>query len=192
MPHCNGQCERSIQSLKNILAQLLEEFHDDWDQHLNMATFIYIVNFHSAIKTSPFYAVCGYTPITPGIMQWLPLQNSNLSERLKSHADFLKNLRIRVMETQAKNKLYFDKKRKSVAYETGQLVRIKNEKRCKAWPKSKLQWKGPFSVVGKKSPRFYFILIPTRTISRRKKYLVKEYHVRNMRPFIRRPKYLRT
>jgi len=191
IPHCNGQVERSVQTLKNILAQLLLEFGDEWDQYLEIATFMYNINHHDTIQCSPFFAVHGFNPLVPGLLQLLPSNNEILQEKLQKHTNFLKDLRVRISKAQARTKRQYDKNRREVSYKVGQSVRIRNEADELAWPQKKVLWRGPYKIVGKKSDRFYFVSINKRTNSGKKKQIVKEYHVKNIRPYTKRPKDLR-
>ena len=187
VPHCNGQCERSIKSLKELLSQFLLQFGDDWDSYLEFATFLYNVNYHDTIKCSPFFAVHGYNPVVPGILQLLPSTDENLEDKLKRHSKLLTDLKVRIETAQIKYKENYDKNRKEVHYSVGQLVRVKNESDDISWPNKRIQWVGPFKIVGKKSDRFYFVLIREKSESGKNDDLVKEYHVRNIRPFTDRP-----
>ncbi|KAJ1531331.1 hypothetical protein ONE63_000015 [Megalurothrips usitatus] len=191
IPHCNGQVERSVQSLKNILAQLLIECGEEWDKYLEIATLIYNINYHETIKCSPFFALHGFNPNIPGISQLLPQSSEALEEKLQKHLALLKNLRLRIQKSQEKVKQYYDRKRHAVTYRVGQYVRVKNENSELGWPQKKILWRGPFKIVGRKSDRFYFVLRSQRTPSGKKKQIVKEYHVQNIRPYVKRPKYLR-
>ena len=187
VPHCNGQCERTIQELKKILAQFLLQFGDEWDKYLEMTTFLYNVNYHGAIKCSPFLAVHGYNPVMPGLMQLFPDNNLSLEDKLKQHATLLKDLRLRIKDSQVRTKKYYDKGRKEVSYLIGQMVRVRDESDEIAWPRRRIRWSAPRKIVGRKSKHFYFVLSTVRTKSGRKKTVVKEYHVCNMKPFNKRP-----
>ena len=190
VPHCNGQVERSIKSLKEILENFLLSFGEEWDEYLELATFLYNINYHDTIQCSPFYATHGFNPLTPGILQLLPKDDEILVQKLEKHKVLLKNLNLRIRKAQTKNKRYYDKNRKAVSYSIGQIVRVRNEERELGWPEKKIFWKGPFKIVGKRSNRFYFVLRTVRTASGKKKHVVKEYHVRNIRAYHKRPKSL--
>lgn len=191
IPHCNGQCERTIKELKKILAQFLLQFDDEWDKYLELATMLYNLNYHSTIKCSPFFAVHGYNPVMPGIMQLVPDDSVSLEEKLQKHASLVKDLRVRIKNSQAKYKQYYDKGRKEPKYVVGQLVRVRSESDDISWPNKRIRWSSPRKIVGRKSKHFYFVLTNVRTKSGRKKIVVKDYHVKNMKPFNKRPKALR-
>lgn len=191
-PHAVGQAERSVQSVKNILASLLLQFEDEWDTQLPLTTFIYNVNYHDTIKCSPFRALYNYRPITPGINQWIPVEGSkNLAEHLGKHADLLRNLEVRISKSQERYKRYHDKGRKHIEFKIGQYVRVRQEKTQLAFPRKKIRFRGPFKVIARLSQLFYLVLIPTKTSTGKKKFVAKEYHIRHMRPYVKRPEHLR-
>ncbi|KAJ1528135.1 hypothetical protein ONE63_008049 [Megalurothrips usitatus] len=187
IPHCNGQCERSIQSLKKILCEFLLQFEEDWESYLQLATFFYNINYHDTIKCSPFYAVHGFHPVVPGILQLLPASEEKLNIQIKNHTNFLENLKSRIELAQAKTKEYYDKGRKQVTYSIGQLVRVKNEADDLSWPNKKVNWIGPYKVVGKKSSHFYYVMVQEKDSQGGQREVVKEYHLINMRPYNERP-----
>jgi len=119
--------------LKNILAQLLIEFGEDWDSHTELATFLYNVNYHSTIKCSPFFAVHSFKPLTPGILQWCPSDELALPEKVRRHVELLTDLQVRIRKSQTNSKRYFDKGRQAVFYVEGQLVwvRADNQKKIR-------------------------------------------------------------
>ncbi|KAK3920027.1 ADP-ribose glycohydrolase OARD1 [Frankliniella fusca] len=192
-PHCNGQVEKSIQNLKNILAQLLLEFGQTWETHLQLSVFLYNVSYNNTIQSSPFFALHGYQPATPGILQLLSQgqEGDDIQEKISKHANLIRNIKVRIRNSQAKYKRYHDKNRISVEFKIGQLVKVKNEAERISFPEKKIAWRGPFKIVGKRSRRFYFVLRLVRTPSGRSKNVVKEYHVRHIRPYFKRPKHLK-
>ncbi|KAK3915640.1 Retrovirus-related Pol polyprotein from transposon 412 [Frankliniella fusca] len=192
-PHCNGQVEKSIMKLKNNLAQLLLEFQSSWDDYLDLSTFMYNVSFHNTIKTTPFRAVHGYNPVTPGILQLFSGAESDtdINAKLKKHRELIKDLRVRIRTQQNLCKKYYDKNRQFSQFKVGQPVKIRNESDERGFPKKKKIWRGPFKIVGKRSDRFYFVLTRVGSSTGKSTRIVKEYHVRNIRPYFKRPKVLR-
>jgi len=86
------------------MAQLLLEIGGEWDRHLDIATFLYNVNYHDTIMCSPFYAVDGYWPLTPGVLQWLPSPESTLQQKLRIHRELLQNLQVRIQKSRERYK----------------------------------------------------------------------------------------
>nr|GEY46764.1 reverse transcriptase domain-containing protein [Tanacetum cinerariifolium] len=59
----DGQSERTIQTLKDILRACVLDFRKGWDIHLSLVEFSYNNSYHTGIKASPFEALYGRSPI---------------------------------------------------------------------------------------------------------------------------------
>ncbi|GKD48655.1 putative reverse transcriptase domain-containing protein [Tanacetum coccineum] len=58
-PQTNGQSERTIQTLKDMLRACVIDFGKDWDRHLPLVEFSYNNSYHTSIKVAPFEALYG-------------------------------------------------------------------------------------------------------------------------------------
>ncbi|GKE30424.1 putative reverse transcriptase domain-containing protein, partial [Tanacetum coccineum] len=58
-PQTDGQSERIIQTLQDMLRAYVIDFGGSWDVHLPLAEFFYINNYHSSIGCAPFEALYG-------------------------------------------------------------------------------------------------------------------------------------
>jgi transposase InsO family protein len=58
-PQTDGQCERKIQSLEDLLRGCVLENRGSWDSWLSLIEFTYNNNFHSSIGMEPFEALYG-------------------------------------------------------------------------------------------------------------------------------------
>ncbi|GJV07967.1 putative reverse transcriptase domain-containing protein [Tanacetum coccineum] len=58
-PQTDGQSERTIQTLKDMLRACVIDFGKDWDRHLPLVEFSYNNNYHTGIKVAPFEALYG-------------------------------------------------------------------------------------------------------------------------------------
>nr|GEY28590.1 putative reverse transcriptase domain-containing protein [Tanacetum cinerariifolium] len=58
-PQTNGQSERTIQTLKDMLHACVIDFRNGQDRHLPLVEFSYNNNFHTSIKAVPFEALYG-------------------------------------------------------------------------------------------------------------------------------------
>ncbi|MGK4277314.1 hypothetical protein, partial [Escherichia coli] len=68
-PQTDGQSERTIQSLEDLLKSCILEFSGNWDVHLPLVEFSYNNSYHSTIKMAPFEALYGRKCATP--LCWL-------------------------------------------------------------------------------------------------------------------------
>nr|GEZ04818.1 retrovirus-related Pol polyprotein from transposon 17.6 [Tanacetum cinerariifolium] len=56
-PQADGQSERTIQTLENMLCACVIDFGSGWDNHLLLAEFSYNNSYHASIKVAPFEAL---------------------------------------------------------------------------------------------------------------------------------------
>ena len=64
-PQTDGQLERTIQSLEDLLRACVLEYYDSWDQCLPLIEFSYNNSFHSSIATASYEALYGRKCRTP-------------------------------------------------------------------------------------------------------------------------------
>nr|GFC80833.1 reverse transcriptase domain-containing protein [Tanacetum cinerariifolium] len=58
-PETNGQSERTIQTLEDMLRACAIEFGKGWVNHLSLVEFSYNNSYHTTIKAAPFEALYG-------------------------------------------------------------------------------------------------------------------------------------
>ncbi|KAJ9555226.1 hypothetical protein OSB04_009840 [Centaurea solstitialis] len=64
-PQTDGQSERTIQTLEDMLRSCVIDFGGSWDTHLPLVEFAYNNSFHSSIGMAPFEALYGRKCRTP-------------------------------------------------------------------------------------------------------------------------------
>ena len=58
-PQTDGQSERTIQTLANMLRMCALDFQGSWEDYLPLAEFAYNNSFHSSIGMAPYEALYG-------------------------------------------------------------------------------------------------------------------------------------
>nr|GEU34949.1 copia protein [Tanacetum cinerariifolium] len=58
-PKTDGQSERTIQTLEDMLRTCVIDFEKSWDRHLPLVEFSYNNSYHTSIKAAPFEALYG-------------------------------------------------------------------------------------------------------------------------------------
>ncbi|GKB03858.1 putative reverse transcriptase domain-containing protein [Tanacetum coccineum] len=58
-PETNGQSERTIQTLEDMLRACVIDFGKGWEKHLPLVEFSYNNSYHASIKAAPFEALYG-------------------------------------------------------------------------------------------------------------------------------------
>ena len=56
-PQTDGQSERTIQTLEDMLRAYVIEFKGSWDTHLALMEFAYNNRYHTSIEMAPFEAL---------------------------------------------------------------------------------------------------------------------------------------
>ncbi|GJY95588.1 putative reverse transcriptase domain-containing protein [Tanacetum coccineum] len=68
-PQTDGQSERTIQTLKDMLRVCVIDFGGNWDVHLPLAEFSYNNSYHSSIRCAPFEALYGRKCRSPVLVE---------------------------------------------------------------------------------------------------------------------------
>jgi len=58
-PQTDGQSERTIQILEDMLRACMLDFKGSWEDHLHLAEFTYNNSYQASIKMAPFEALYG-------------------------------------------------------------------------------------------------------------------------------------
>ncbi|GJY01978.1 putative reverse transcriptase domain-containing protein [Tanacetum coccineum] len=58
-PETDGQSERTIQTLEDMLRARVLDFRKGWERHLPLVEFSYNNSYHASIKVAPFEALYG-------------------------------------------------------------------------------------------------------------------------------------
>ncbi|KAI3714665.1 hypothetical protein L6452_21623 [Arctium lappa] len=144
-PQTDGQSERTIQTLEDMLRSCVIDFGGSWDSHLPLVEFAYNNSYHSSIGMTPFEALYGRKCRTP--VCWLEAGEKQFAgpEIVQETADKVKCIRERMKASQDRQKSYADKKRRPMEFQVGDRVMLKVS-----------PWKGiiRFGKRGKLSPRF--------------------------------------
>ena len=64
-PQTDGQSERVIQVLKDMLRNCVIDYEGSWDRHIPLVEFVYNNSFHSSIGMAPYEALYGRKCRTP-------------------------------------------------------------------------------------------------------------------------------
>ena len=78
-PQTNGQSERTIQTLKDMLRACAMDYVRSWDHNLPLVEFAYNNSYHSSIGMAPYDALYGRQCRTPVCWQKWGTENSQRS-----------------------------------------------------------------------------------------------------------------
>ncbi|GJR04081.1 putative reverse transcriptase domain-containing protein [Tanacetum coccineum] len=144
-PQTDGQSERTIQTLEDMLHACVIDFGKGWDRHLPLVEFSYNNSYHTSIKVIPFEALYGRKYRSP--ICWAEVGDAQLIGQEIVHETTEKIIQIkkRIQAARDRQKSYADMKRKPLEFEVEDKVMLKVS-----------PWKGVirFGKQGKLNPRY--------------------------------------
>src|SRR4030095_4764169 len=144
-PETDGQSERTIQTMEDMLRACVIEFGGNWDSHFPLIEFSYNNSYHSSIKMAPFEALYGRKCRTPTCWRETGERPVAGPELLQITEEKIRIIRENIKASQDRQKSYKDKRRKDIEFAVGDSVMLKVS-----------PWKGMFRFgkKGKLAPRF--------------------------------------
>ncbi|GJX73072.1 putative reverse transcriptase domain-containing protein [Tanacetum coccineum] len=92
-PETDGQSERTIQTLKDMIRACVIDFGKGWERHLPLVEFSYNNSYHASIKVAPFEALYGRKCKSP--VCWAKVRDVQLTEPEIIHETTEKIVQIR-------------------------------------------------------------------------------------------------
>ncbi|GJS44926.1 reverse transcriptase domain-containing protein [Tanacetum coccineum] len=144
-PQTDGQSERTIQTLEDMLRACILDFGGSWDVHLPLVEFSYNNSYHSSVRCAPFEALYGRKCRSP--IMWAEVGEGHLigPELVQETTKKISQIKDRLKAARDRQKSYADKRRKPLEFSVGDYVLLKVS-----------PWKGVvrFGKKGKLAPRF--------------------------------------
>ncbi|GJY44271.1 reverse transcriptase domain-containing protein [Tanacetum coccineum] len=124
-PQTDGQSERTIQTLEDMLRACVIDFGGSWNIHLPLAEFSYNNSYHSSIRCAPFEALYGRKCRSPVL--WAEIGDSGLigPELVQETTDKVVVIRDRLKAARDRQKSYTDNRRKPLEFQVGDHVMLK-------------------------------------------------------------------
>ncbi|GJS12214.1 putative reverse transcriptase domain-containing protein [Tanacetum coccineum] len=180
-PQTDGQSERTIQTLEDMLRACVINFGKGWVKHLPLVEFSYNNSYHASIKAAPYEALYGRKCRSP--VCWAEVGEAQLTgpEMIQETTEKIVLIKQRIQATQDRHKSYANLKRKPMEFKLRDMVMLKVSpwkgvlrfiKRGKLNPR----YIGPFKVLAKVGDVAYRLELP-QELSR----VHHTFHVSNLK-----------
>ncbi|XP_049354785.1 uncharacterized protein LOC125819393 [Solanum verrucosum] len=149
-PNCqqvktDGQAERTIQTLEDMLRACVIDFKGSWDDHLPLIEFAYNNSYHFSIQMAPYEALYGRRCRSP--IGWFEVGKAQLigPDLVHQAMEKVKVIQEKLKTAQSRQKSYTDVRRKALEFEVDDWVYLKV---------SPMKGVMRFGKKGKLSPRY--------------------------------------
>nr|KYP47446.1 Retrotransposable element Tf2 [Cajanus cajan] len=164
-PQTDGQLERTIQSLEDLLRACVLDHLGGWEEVLSLVEFTYNNSFHASIEMTPFEALYGRKCRTP--LCWYQDGESVVvgPELILQTTEKVKMIQERMKTAQSRQKSYADKRRKPLEFAEGEHVFLKVTPTSgvgRALKARKLtpRFVGPYQIMQRVGPVAYRLALP--------------------------------
>lgn len=194
-PQTDGQSERTIQTLEDMLRACALDFKGNWDSMVKLIEFSYNNSYHSAIKMAPFEALYGRKCRSPVYWDEVGERTITGPDLVEQTREKVKVIRDRLKAAQDRNKSWADSKRRHLEFAEGDKVYLKvspTKGVMRFGEKGKLspRYIGPYEVLERIGTLAYRLALPPILaqvhnvfhVSQLRKYVPDPSHVLEPRP----------
>ncbi|GJT77052.1 putative reverse transcriptase domain-containing protein [Tanacetum coccineum] len=124
-PEIDGQSERTIQTLEDMLRACVLDFGKGWDKHLPLVEISFNNSYHTSIKAAPFKALYGHKCRSP--IYWAEVGHSQLTgpEIIHETTEKIVQIKSRIHVARDRQKSYADVRQKPLEFQVGDKVMLK-------------------------------------------------------------------
>ncbi|GJS42198.1 putative reverse transcriptase domain-containing protein [Tanacetum coccineum] len=180
-PQTDGQSERTIQTLEDMMRACVIDFGKGWVNHLPLVEFSYNNSYHASIKATPFEALYGQKCRSP--VCWAEVGEVQLTspEIVQEMIEKIIQIKQIIQAARDRQKSYADLKRKPMEFQVGDRVMLKVSPwkgvvRFGKQGKLKPKYVGPIKVLEKVRAIAYKIELP-QELSR----VYNTFHISNLK-----------
>jgi len=163
-PEADGQTERTNRTMLQYLRLYASECPTHWLQYLWCAEFTYNQSVHSSIGCTPNSLAIAYVPLRDPELE-IAVGDQLSSAAVEGHAAHLAKAKNCMRKAQEAQATYYNKRRKDVCFEVGDLVWVAREalRGVAEGGKPKKfaeKWQGPFAVRSRINALAYNVDLP--------------------------------
>ena len=124
-PQTDGQLERTIQILEDMLRACVLDFKGSWEDHLPLVEFAYNKSYQASIQMVPYEALYGRP--CRSLNCWTKVGESSTmgSDLVRDTTEKVGLIRRRLLTAQSWQKSYADKRQRPLEFEVGDHVFFK-------------------------------------------------------------------
>nr|GEW46075.1 putative reverse transcriptase domain, ribonuclease H-like domain, aspartic peptidase domain protein [Tanacetum cinerariifolium] len=164
-PETDGQSERTIQTVEDMLRACVIDFRNGWERHLPLVEFSYNNSYHASIKAAPFEALYGCKYRSP--VCWAKVEDAQLTdpEIIQETTEKIVQIKQILQASWDRQKSYVNVRCKPLEFQVGDKVMLK----VSPWKgvvrfgkRGKLNpcYIGPFKVLAKVGTVAYRLELP--------------------------------
>ncbi|CAA7016376.1 unnamed protein product [Microthlaspi erraticum] len=164
-PETDGQTERTIRTLEDMLRLCILDWAGMWEDHLPLIEFSYNNSYHSSIGMSPYEALYGRPCRTP--LCWTEIGERRVFglPMIEKTMEKLQTIRANMKKAQDQQKKYVDQNRREVIFTIGDWVYLKvsaqkGKDRFGRVGKLAVRFIGPYRVIGRVGEVAYRLDLP--------------------------------
>ena len=164
-PQTDGQSERTIQTLEDMLRACVLDFKGSWEEQLHLVEFAYNNSFQQSIGMAPFEALYGRACRTPVCWDEVGERSITGPELVQQSNETVRIIRDRLKTAQSRQKSYADWRCRPLEFQVGDHVFLKvspTRGLSRFGKKGKLspRYVGPFEVLERIGILAYRLALP--------------------------------
>lgn len=188
-PQTDGQSERTIQTLEDMLRACVLSWKGNWEDHLALVEFAYNNSYQASIKMAPFEALYGRKCVSP--LCWESLGERALlgPEIVEQTSKKVQEIGQNMLAAQSRQKSYADTRRRDLEFAVGDqvLLRVSPTKgivRFGTTGKLSPRYIGPFVITARVGSLAYRLQLPESMNG-----VHDVFHVSMLRKYLRDPEH---
>ena len=164
-PQTDGQYERTIQVLEDMLRACVLDHKGSWEEHLPLVEFVCNNSYQASIQMAPYEELYGRPYKSP--LCWTEVGESSITgpDLIRGTSEKVSLIRQRLLTTQSRQKIYADVRRRPLEFEVGDqsFLNVMPKRRVVRFGKhEKLspRFIGPFGILERVGTVAYQLALP--------------------------------